>query len=88
MSPKDDGFLSGALDHTVRLWDLRTCECQASGAPVVAGRHPIAMSFRLAATQSSELQTVIPRVKLVVVAAANVRYTQADDAKHSHRLVN
>lgn len=28
MSPKNDCFMSGALDHTVRLWDLRTNVCQ------------------------------------------------------------
>ena len=28
MSPKNDSFMSGALDHTVRLWDLRTNVCQ------------------------------------------------------------
>lgn len=29
MSPQDDTFLSSALDDTVRLWDLRTPNCQA-----------------------------------------------------------
>lgn len=28
LSPVDDTFLSGSLDDTVRLWDLRTPECQ------------------------------------------------------------
>ena len=28
MSPTDDGFLSGSLDRTVRLWDLRTPHCR------------------------------------------------------------
>ena len=28
MSPKNDTFMSGSLDHTVRLWDLRTNICQ------------------------------------------------------------
>lgn len=27
MSPKDDTFISTALDKTVRLWDLRTANC-------------------------------------------------------------
>lgn len=40
MSPKNDTFLSGALDHTVRLWDLRTCECQ--GLMRVRGRPAVA----------------------------------------------
>eukprot|EP01102_Stenamoeba_stenopodia_P019490 TRINITY_DN7377_c0_g1_i1.p1 TRINITY_DN7377_c0_g1~~TRINITY_DN7377_c0_g1_i1.p1 ORF type:complete len:325 (+),score=43.44 TRINITY_DN7377_c0_g1_i1:275-1249(+) len=28
MSPLDDSFISGALDDTIRLWDLRTPACQ------------------------------------------------------------
>jgi COMPASS component SWD2 len=28
MSPVDDGFMSGSLDNTVRLWDLRTPQCR------------------------------------------------------------
>ncbi|KAG0608340.1 hypothetical protein M758_8G098000 [Ceratodon purpureus] len=40
MSPKNDCFMSGALDHTVRLWDLRTNVCQGllriRGRPAVA----------------------------------------------------
>ena len=28
MSPKNDTFMSGSLDHSVRLWDLRTNICQ------------------------------------------------------------
>lgn len=28
MSPLDDMFLSGSLDKTIRLWDLRTNNCQ------------------------------------------------------------
>lgn len=40
MSPKTDAFLSGALDHTVRLWDLRTSECQ--GLMRVRGRPSVA----------------------------------------------
>nr|ALJ75658.1 WDR82 [Schmidtea mediterranea] len=29
MSPTNDTFLSGSLDKTIRLWDLRTANCQA-----------------------------------------------------------
>jgi len=28
MSPRDDTFISGSLDNTVRLWDLNTNSCQ------------------------------------------------------------
>ena len=28
MSPRDDSFLSAAMDRTVRMWDLRTNVCQ------------------------------------------------------------
>ncbi|CAM6017674.1 unnamed protein product [Sphagnum balticum] len=40
MSPKNDTFMSGSLDHTVRLWDLRINICQGllrvRGRPAVA----------------------------------------------------
>eukprot|EP00850_Spirogloea_muscicola_P011597 SM000072S21231 [mRNA] locus=s72:477877:480329:- [translate_table: standard] len=36
MSPKNDTFMSGSLDHTVRLWDLRNSACQ--GLVRVRGR--------------------------------------------------
>lgn len=40
MSPNDDRFISGSLDDSVRLWDLRSHHCQATmnltGSPVVA----------------------------------------------------
>lgn len=43
MSPKNDCFMSGALDHSVRLWDLRTNACQGQmqvrGRPSVAYDH-------------------------------------------------
>ncbi|RUS19682.1 WD40-repeat-containing domain protein [Endogone sp. FLAS-F59071] len=39
-SPVDDGFLSAAIDDTVRLWDLRSSACQGlikiRGRPTVA----------------------------------------------------
>ncbi|XP_057312540.1 WD repeat-containing protein 82-like [Hydractinia symbiolongicarpus] len=38
MSPVDDAFISGSLDRTIRLWDLRSNNCQGlmhvSGRPV------------------------------------------------------
>lgn len=30
MSPKDDTFISGAVDDSIRLWDLRSPNCQVS----------------------------------------------------------
>lgn len=40
MSPIDDGFLSGSVDRTVRLWDLRTPHCRGllhlPSSPLVA----------------------------------------------------
>lgn len=40
MSPNDEKFLSGSLDHTLRLWDLRSNECKGimnvSGRPIAA----------------------------------------------------
>ncbi|XP_074644146.1 WD repeat-containing protein 82-like [Tubulanus polymorphus] len=40
MSPVDDTFLSGSLDRTIRLWDLRSHNCQGlmhlTGRPVAA----------------------------------------------------
>ncbi|KAH9321691.1 hypothetical protein KI387_016330, partial [Taxus chinensis] len=40
MSPKSEMFMSGSLDHTVLLWDLRTDKCQGlirvRGRPAVA----------------------------------------------------
>ena len=31
MSPVDDTFISGSLDKTIRIWDLRAQNCQVSG---------------------------------------------------------
>ncbi|KAF9046861.1 WD40 repeat-like protein [Hymenopellis radicata] len=40
MSPVDDGFMSGSLDKTVRLWDLRGPSCRGllalPAAPIIA----------------------------------------------------
>ena len=35
MSPVDDMFLSGSLDKTIRLWDLRSPNCQVRQAEQV-----------------------------------------------------
>ena len=32
MSPVNDMFLSGSLDRTLRLWDLRSPNCQVEAA--------------------------------------------------------
>jgi len=32
MSPVDDMFLSGSLDKTIRLWDLKSSNCQVFSA--------------------------------------------------------
>ena len=40
MSPINDTFLSGSLDRTIRLWDLRSPNCQGlmhlNGRPAVS----------------------------------------------------
>ena len=45
MSPTDDTFMSGSLDNSVRLWDLRTPNCsgimQVQGKPVSCSRFMI-----------------------------------------------
>ena len=30
MSPVDDVFLSGSLDNTIRIWDLKSANCVVS----------------------------------------------------------
>ncbi len=35
MSPTDESFLSGSLDKTIRLWDLRSANCQVTVLVVV-----------------------------------------------------
>ena len=40
MSPINDSFLSGSLDRTIRLWDLRSPNCQGlmhlNGPPIAS----------------------------------------------------
>lgn len=51
MSPTDDTFLSGSLDNSVRLWDLRSPNCQGvlriGGRPAV-GYDPSGLVFGIA----------------------------------------
>lgn len=35
MSPVDDIFLSGSLDNTIRLWDLKSANCAVSVFPSI-----------------------------------------------------
>lgn len=39
MSPVDDTFISGSLDKTIRLWDLRSPNCQVSHMLAVYALH-------------------------------------------------
>ncbi|KAL6182795.1 hypothetical protein ACLB2K_044208 [Fragaria x ananassa] len=36
MSPINDSFMSGSLDHSVRIWDLRVNTCQIGPFPSAA----------------------------------------------------
>ena len=35
MNPADDTFLSGSLDKSIRLWDLRSNHCQVRGIIII-----------------------------------------------------
>eukprot|EP00824_Muranothrix_gubernata_P009474 TRINITY_DN22080_c0_g1_i1.p1 TRINITY_DN22080_c0_g1~~TRINITY_DN22080_c0_g1_i1.p1 ORF type:complete len:315 (-),score=63.21 TRINITY_DN22080_c0_g1_i1:10-954(-) len=58
MSMRDDLFLSGSLDQTVRLWDLKTNVCQGllrvNGQPAV-GIDPQGLVFAVAASNAVNL---------------------------------
>ncbi|XP_031623759.1 WD repeat-containing protein 82-like [Contarinia nasturtii] len=56
VSPVDDSFLSGSIDNTLRLWDLRTKNCQAilrSPGRTIAAYDPDGLVF--AAGMNSEM---------------------------------
>ncbi|XP_026381554.1 protein ANTHESIS POMOTING FACTOR 1-like isoform X1 [Papaver somniferum] len=42
MSPINDSFMSGSLDHSVRIWDLRVNSCQFQGILRLRGRPTVA----------------------------------------------
>ncbi|KAL3643976.1 Protein ANTHESIS POMOTING FACTOR 1 [Castilleja foliolosa] len=42
MSPVNDGFMSGSLDHSVRMWDLRVNACHFQGILHLRGRPTVA----------------------------------------------
>ena len=46
MSPINDTFISGSLDDTVRLWDLRSNACQVfrPSTPLPSPSHPLLLS--------------------------------------------
>jgi COMPASS component SWD2 len=63
MSPVDDTFMSGATDDTVRLWDLRSQNCQgvthAHGEPCVAfDPHGLVFAIGLGRSQTVRMYDV------------------------------
>ena len=67
MSPADDTFMSGSLDNSVRLWDLRTPNCsgimQVQGKPVCAF-DPEGLVFSVG-VQSEQVSFIFVYVKVM-----------------------
>ena len=45
MSPVDDTFLSGSLDKTIRLWDLRSPNCQVPETAILNVLHLVHLIY-------------------------------------------
>lgn len=63
MSPRDDSFLSAAMDRTVRMWDLRTNVCQG-----LMHVPPPAAAMHLPPPSASAAQQRLPHGGKILVA--------------------